>query len=299
LSAARSAAFIVSFFLGTACAQELEPRAYSNAPIGTTFAIAAYTRLTGDVLPAPSIPVTDVDANIDIFTLGYAHFFALLGRSANFSAALPYVSADLKGNVVDAPTEVHRAGIGDLHLRGAINLFGHPALTPAEFVKQPSVLSGGASLSVVAPTGKYDPNLFVNIGTNRWAFKPEVGLSYPIGRWFTEAAAGVWLFTDNDDFRNGHRRGQEPLAVYQLHAGYNFRPGLWLAGDYGRYIGGRTSLDGVENDDSQHNSRIGLALALPVAPGWSAKLGWSKGTVVRVGGDYKIMSLALQYRWFD
>jgi hypothetical protein len=297
----RRFAWIVSsaLFAASAIAQELEPRAYSNAPVGTSFAIASYTRLSGDVLPDPSLPVKNVDATIDGLALGYAHFFALLGRSANFSAALPYVSGDLKGDVVDSPTEVHRAGIGDLRLRGAINLFGLAAMTPAEFVRQPDRLSGGASLSVIAPTGQYDDTRFVNIGTNRWAAKPELGLSYPIGKWFTEASAGVWVFGDNDDFRGGHTRSQDPLQVYQIHAGYNFRPGFWLAADYGRYIGGRTSVDGVANDDAQKNSRIGLVLSLPVAPGWSTKLGWSKGTVVRAGGDYKIFSLALQYRWFD
>src|SRR5262249_36185883 len=176
---------------------------------------------------------------------------------------------------------------------------GHPALKPAEFAKRTDVLSGGVSLAVVAPTGQYDSGRFINIGTNRWAFKPDAGISYPIGNWFTEVAAGVWIFTDNDDFLLGHRRSQEPLAVYQLHAGYNFRPGLWLAADYGRYIGGRTSIDGAALQDEQHNSRVGLALALPIARGWSTKLAASKGTAIRVGGDYRIMSVAVQYRWFD
>jgi len=40
------------------------------------------------------------------------------------------------------------------------------------------VVSGGASLSVVAPTGQYVDSRFVNIGMNRWAFKPEVGLTW-------------------------------------------------------------------------------------------------------------------------
>lgn len=280
-------------------AQELEPRAYSNAPIGTTFAIATYTRQSGEVLFDPSLPVENVDATIDGVTLGYAKFFALFGRSVNFGVALPYVSGDLKGDVLDSPSEVHRAGIGDMRLRGAINLVGAPAMTPAQFVRQRDALSVGASLSVIAPTGRYDDKLFVNVGTNRWAAKPEIGLSYPIGRWFTEASAGVWVFGDNDDFRSGHTRSQDRLNVYQLHAGYNFGPGIWLAVDYGRYIGGRTSVDGAANDDAQNNSRIGAVLSLPVVGRWSTKLGYSKGTVVRAGGDYKIFSVALQYRWLN
>jgi hypothetical protein len=285
--------------LGTAHAQELEPRAYSNAPVGTSFAVAGYTRLRGPVLLDPALPVENVQADVDIYTFGYARFFSLSGRTANLAVVVPYAEADLRGDVLDAPTQVHRAGFGDLHVRAAINLFGHPALTPVEFAKRADRLSGGVSLTVVAPTGQYESSRFVNVGANRWASKPDAGVSLPFGKWFTEAAAGVWVFGDNDDFRGGQRRSQEPLAVYQLHIGYHFRPGLWLAVDLGRAVGGRSSLDGVPKDDEQHNSRIGLVLSLPVARGWSAKLGYSKGTTVRIGGDYSIASVAVQYRWLE
>ena len=35
---------------------------------------------------------------------------------------------------------------------------------------------------------------------------PEVGLSQPLGDWFVEGTAGVWLFTDNPDFYGGTQR---------------------------------------------------------------------------------------------
>ena len=290
---------ILSLWSTLALSQELEPRAYSNAPVGASFAIAGYTRLSGPVLPSPGIVAVDIDARVNAYTLGYARFLDVLGRTASFTIVLPCVEADLRGSVGENSGEIHRGGIGDLYLRGAINLFGHPALRPAEFAQRADTLAGGASLTVEAPTGQYEGYRLINVGTNRWAFKPDVGISYPLGKWFTEAAAGVWLFTDNDDFFGGHTRSQEALTVYQLHAGYNFRPGLWLAVDYGRYIGGRTSVDGAPKDDEQHNSRIGVALSLPLGRGWSSKLAYSKGTVVRVGGDYSIASIAVQYRWFD
>src|SRR6267142_684921 len=241
----RAAPLIAALVPVLAAAQELEPRAYSNAPVGTTFAIAGYTRLSGPVLPSPSITAIDIDARVNVYTLGYARFPDLFGRTASFTLVVPYAEANLHGSVGEQSGSIHRSGIGDLNLRGAINLFGHPALSPQEFVKRRDALSGGASLSIQAPTGQYDSARLINIGTDRWAFKPDVGLSYPFGNWFTEAAAGVWFFTDNDDFFGGHRRSQESLNVYQLHAGYQFRPGMWLAADYGRYIGGRTSVDGA------------------------------------------------------
>ena len=290
---------VLMFVFASAHAQELEPRAYSNAPVGTTFLIAGFSRLRGPVLPDPTVPVENVQADVDIYTLGWARFFSVLGRSSSLAVVLPYAQADLRGEVFDAPTQVHRAGFGDLHLRAAINLFGHPALAPAEFAKRPDRPAGGVSFAVVAPTGQYDSSRFVNVGTNRWAYKPDAGVSVPFGNWFSEAAAGVWIFGDNDDFRGGHRRSQEPLAVYQLHVGYNFRPGLWVAGNYGRAVGGRTAVDGAPNENEQHNSRVGVMLSLPVARGWSTRFGYSKGTAVRVGGDYDIVSVALQYRWFD
>jgi hypothetical protein len=290
---------VLSLWSAAACAQELEPRAYSNGPVGMNFAIGAYTRFSGPVLLDPSIPVTDLDARINAYSLAYARFLELFGRSANVSIAVPYVSADLKGRVVDDAAEVHRAGFGDLRVRAAINLFGHGALTPGEFARREEALAAGVSLSVIAPTGQYVPTRFINIGTNRWAFKPEAGVSYPIGDWFTEAAVGVWLFTDNDDFQQSHRRSQNLLAVYQLHTGYTFRPGLWIAVDYGMYVGGRTALDGVENDDAQRNARAGVAFSLPLSRSWSSKLAYSKGTSVRIGGDFSTLSLAVQYRWFD
>src|SRR4051812_18525365 len=163
---------VLSLACGAALAQELEPRAYSNAPIGTSFAILGYTHLSGPVLPDPSVPITDLTARVDILTLGYARFLDAFGRTANFAIVLPYANADLRGEVGDTTHEAHRGGLGDLHLRGAINLFGHPALTPAQFLVRPDVLSGGASLSVVVPTGQYEGTRLVNVGTNRWASSP-------------------------------------------------------------------------------------------------------------------------------
>ncbi|MDN0082610.1 transporter [Crenobacter sp. SG2305] len=283
----------------TARAQELEPRTYSASPIGTNFLVANYTYLTGDVLTDPSLPITDVQAHINLVALGYVRTFGIAGHSASLGFGLPFASGDMSGNVIDAPREVHRAGIGDLRLRFAFNLIGDPALTPEEFAKRTPRTSLGASLTMTAPTGQYVPSRLINVGTNRWSFKPEIGISQPIGQWFAEASAGVWFFTDNNDFFGGNRRSQDPLAVLQLHTGYNFRPGLWVAGDLGYDTGGRTQLNGIPNQDRRANVRYGMTFATPIADGWSAKLAMSNGFVTRAGGDYKAILLTLQYRWFD
>lgn len=295
----RATPLILSLQTRAALAQELEPRTYSPSPIGTHFLVASYAFATGDVLSDPSIPITDVKANLSFFTLGYVQTFGLAGHTASFGFAVPVIRGNLSGNVVDAPREIHRAGPGDMRLRFAYNLYGSPALTPAEFAQRAQSTSVGVSLTMTAPTGQYVDSHLINVGANRWSFKPEIGISQPVGNWFFEGAAGVWLFTDNTDFFNGHDHSQAPLATFELHTGYNFRPGLWLAGDVGYYAGGRTSLDGHENQDRQFNVRYGITLSIPFARGWSAKIAASKGLVTRAGGDYKAVSLSLQYRWFD
>jgi hypothetical protein len=281
------------------CAQDLEPRAYSASPVGTNFIVANFARLTGAVLTDPSLPITEVQAEIDVQSFGYARSFGLAGRSASVGVVVPFSQGDISGNVFDAPREVHRAGLGDVRMRFAMNFIGAPALTPQEFRRRVPTTSLGASLSIVTPTGKYVPRQLINVGSNRWAFKPEIGLSQPIGNWFAEVSAGVWLFGDNNAFFRDQRRSQAPLSVLQLHAGYNFRPGMWLAADIGRYAGGRTRLNGIANQDRQENSRYGLTLSVPLAAGWSGKMSWSKGWATRAGGDFTAVSLTLQYRWFD
>ena len=186
-----------------------------------------------------------------------------------------------------------------MRFRVAANLLGDPALTPEEFARRNPSTILGVSLSVVAPTGQYVPSRLINIGSNRWSFKPEIGLSQPFGNWFVEGAVGVWLFTNNADFFGGRQRSQDPLFAFQWHGGYNFLPGLWIAADFTYFAGGQTSVNGVNDHDLQDNTRYGITLSVPLARQWSAKLAWSRGLTTRVGGDFQTFSLALQYRWFN
>jgi hypothetical protein len=282
-----------------AAAQEMEPRSYSAVPIGTNFIVMDYSRSSGDILFDPSLPVTDLQAKINTYSLGLSHSFGVLGHVASIAIAVPYANANLTGNVEGAPGHAYRSGLGDMRFRLAVNLLGGPALTPEEFARRSPSTILGASVSVVAPTGQYVASRLINVGSNRWSFKPEVGLSQPIGNWFVEGAAGVWLFTDNTDFFGGRRRSQDPLPTFQWHGGYNWRPGLWLAADVTYFTGGQTSVNGVQDKDLQRNVRYGLTLSFPLSAQWSGKLAWSRGLTTSIGGNFQTISVALQYHWFN
>lgn len=284
---------------GLARAQDLEPRAYSASPAGANFVAAGYTNANGSVSLDPSLPIKGLNANVDTYTVGYDRSFDLLGRSASLALLVPEFRASLSGQVVGQGESVSRSGLGDVRMRAAVNLLGGPALTPAEFARREPATTLGASLSVVAPTGQYEPDRLINIGSNRWAIKPEVGVSQPIGKWFAEAYAGTWLYTPNNDYFRGHKRGQDPIYTFQVHGGYTFRPSLWLAADATYYDGGRTYINGLAGNDLQSVIRAGLTLSVPLGSTFSAKLAWSSWLTSRNGGQYQTFGVSLQYLWFD
>ena len=155
----------------------------------------------------------------------------------------------------------------------------------------------GASLQVSVPAGQYDSSKLVNIGTNRWSFKPEIGASKALGPWTLELKAGVTLFTTNTDFFNGNRRSQDPLYSLQWHAIYSFSSGIWASVDATYFAGGRTTLNDSLQNDLQQNWRIGGTLAFPVNARNSIKLYASSGVSARTGNSFDLIGIAWQYRW--
>jgi len=277
----------------------MEPRAYSAFPIDTNFLVVSYLRTTGGVSLDPSLPVSNVQATINMGSLAYDRGFDLFGQTASAGIDLPYVQGNLSGDVGQQGRQITRSGLGDLKFRFTENLIGNPALTPAEFAEREPTTTLGVSLVIVAPTGDYNSDHLINISSNRWAFKPDIGLSQPIGNWFAEAAAGAWLYADNTDFFMGHVRSQDPLWTLQGHAGYNFGPNFWHAVDGTYYTGGQTYVTAVLGHDVQAVSRYGVTLSVPIDDGFSAKVAWSSWLTARNGGSFDTISFALQYRWFD
>ena len=156
-------------------------------------------------------------------------------------------------------------GFLDPQVRLGVNLIGCPALEPKDFVRRKVGTTVGASLTVTAPLGQYNPSKLINLGTNRWAFKPELGFAQPLGDWVVEGVAGVWLFADNDDFYGGNVRTQDPLLSYQAHVVYNFTRSAWAAVDFTYYDGGATSVGGGPKSARQSNTRAGSRPPCPSA----------------------------------
>lgn len=293
--------FLVPFLGGTrtAFAQQLEPRAYAPAPIGLNAIGLGGLYSFGGVVTDPSLPFDNVNAHVYGVSAYYGRTFGLFGRLASASVPVPYGWAHVTGDVQDVSRSVDRSGLVDASLRFGINLLGCPALTPQELAKRTRGTTMGASVTVVAPIGEYDGTKLINLGTNRWAYKPEVGLTQPfLGDWILEVYAGVWLYGTNGDFYGGHVRKQDPLGSFQSHLVYNFNPRVWAAADFTFYSGGETTVDGVSKNDRQNNTRGGVTLSIPCGKTQSLRLAWAQGVSTRVGSSFQTFGLAWQLRWF-
>ncbi|MGC2047210.1 MAG: transporter [Gallionella sp.] len=278
-------------------AAELEPRAYANAPVGMNFMIAGFANSEGGLSTDPASPLQDAHLNINTGVLAYARSLDVWGKSGKFDIIMPY--SDLSGSalVSGQPAERNISGLNDPRFRFSANFIGAPALSMQEFAGYQQDLIVGASLQVSAPVGQYDPSRLVNIGTNRWFVKPDIGISKALGSVTLEFSAGAFYYSKNDDYYGGRTLEQDPVYTTQAHITYGFRNGVWVALDATYDFGGRTTVNGVQNDDEMENSRFGATLAVPLNRNYSIKLYASSGVSTRTGSDYKLGGMALQYRW--
>lgn len=298
-------AMVVCFASLLGSAQDLAPRAYLITPKHSNAVTLSYAYFTGDLILDGSLSITGATAKVNVSVFSYTHSLNMFGRSANFSASLPYGVGNFRGTVVGAETNAYRSGALDSSYRLSVNLKGGPAMDLKEFRGWQQKTLLGVSVKVVAPTGQYDPTKLINYGANRWAFKPELGLSQRLGHWIIDTYGAGWFFTTNHDFfsRNQFSPGtntqkQSPTFAFEGHLSYDVKPRLWASFDGNFWVGGRSSLNGVENPSTlQRNSRVGGTVSVPVRKHQSIKFSYNRGAYIRYGGNYQNVSFAWQYTW--
>ena len=278
-----------------ASGQELEPRAYGIAPIGTTIVLAGVGGTKGGILYDASIPVADVEADLAVVTAGFGYTFALAGRQARVLAVVPGAFGEIRGTASSVPQRQDLRGLTDPRIRFSIGLRGARARSASEIASAPSARAMGLAVTVMPPLGQYDPQQIANLGYNRWAFKPELGITQPLGRFTVEGAVGVWLFTDNEEYGASRlRKEQDALVSFQVHAIYAITRRVWIAFDGTGFAGGETRVARIVNPDEQRNTRMGATLSLPLAPQQSLKFTYSTGTTTRRGTDFDSFSVTWQ-----
>ena len=268
-----------------AYAQEIEARAYSNAPIGINFASLGIGQASSS-----SYKLTTEAA-------GFTRIFDAWGQSGKITIVLPYAELSGTGNPGSQTLNASSEGLSDPLIKASVNLYGAPALTLDQFKNYQQDLIIGASLAASIPWGQYNNQQLLNVGANRWFVQPGLGASKAIGPWRLELAGAATLFTSNNRFLGSNTLTQNPIYSTQTHAIYYFPNTAWLSADASYYFGGQTFVNGTPVGGPQENWRFGATFSYPIDTRNSIRVYGSTGAYSRTNNSYDLIGISWQYRW--
>lgn len=286
----------IFLFARVAFAQDLVPGAYVPAPVGINVATILAAFSAGGLSFDPTLPVDNASARLGTAAVSYNRTFNLAGRFASIGVAVPYINGHAEGVVLGQPAERWLNGVADPAVRFAVNLHGARAMTPKEFASYRAGRIVGVSMTVQMPLGEYDNTRFLNLGRNRWTFRPEVAISTTKGHWTFETDIGVAFYTTNTDYVNGGTLAQKPIAAAQVHLIYTIRLGFWIAADVNFWHGGRLVTNGVAAAGQQSNSRAGITAAIPFLQR-QIRVSYSFGAYTNIGTDFHTVGVSYSHAW--
>jgi len=269
-------------------AAEAGPRAYQNVPVDTNVAQLYYNN---------SETRGSLNIKTDVEVLRYYRYFDFFGNVAAIGAYLPYASAKL--SIPAFKLNQSASGMGDAVFVFGFDFFGGPAISLDQYQdwKQETLL--GFSLQVTAPTGKYDKAKILNLGANRWVFKPELAVSHQIGTSgvYIESYLNYHALTNNSEYLGNRVLKQKGILGVDGHISYVFMPGAFVSMDYFRTWGGETSINGIMQRDTLRDTRYGVTLTVPFSRSIAAELKYRDDEHTQSGNRMRTVQLKLQYLW--
>ena len=266
-------------------AQEIEARAYSNAPIGINF-------ITGGLAQAKSGSYT-----LNTQALSMTHVLDVAGQSGRLTLVLPYSELTGTGQVGGQSINASAEGLSDPMIKASVNLYGAPALTNSQFKDYLQYLIIGASLAATIPWGKYNNTQMINVGANRSLIQPAMGFSQAVGPWRLELAGMATIYTSNTSYLGSNTLSQNPIYSGETHAIYYFPNTAWISADATYFTGGQTYINGIPTNGPQENWRFGSTLSYPIDQQNSIRLTGSKGVYSRTDTSYNAVGMSWQFRW--
>ncbi len=295
-------ALVFIVFAGASIAQDIEPRRWTPLPVGINVLGAGVVYTDGDIALDPVLEIEDATVEIKTAIVSFLHAFDLWGQSARFDVRLPYQDARWEGLLVGEKASTERHGLDDPRVRLSVNFLGAPALKGKEFqafrASHPDNTVVGAALAVTLPLGEYKQDKLLNLGENRFVFRPQLGFVHTRGHWSYELTGSVLLYTDNDDFFGNNKREQDPLYALQTHLIYTSPQRWWVSLGAAHDRGGESSINGDKKDDERRELLYGISAGLPVGSRSSAKLAYvGSRSNEDVGKDTDSVALAFSTRF--
>lgn len=257
------AAIVASLAAAASPAEAGKARDYLNAPVNTwvTFYNFGHTESVSPVVGGAEFGITGVETDITSQSIILSRIIDVAGRTGGLSVILPW--ADINTSADRFRTDA--SGFGDLGLVAEVNLFGAPALSKEEFAAWTPETFASLHVVLSLPTGSYDPDDRINVGSNRLSLTPTVNYSYTpdAGRTWLETYPSVTLFGDNEDAPGG-TLDRDPLFQIEGHASHNLTDKFWASADLYYALGGETQLGRMPQDDDANTLRLGVGMGVRV-----------------------------------
>ncbi|WP_370624652.1 transporter [Polynucleobacter sp. AP-RePozz3-80-G7] len=276
---------LLGFICQQASAQEIEARAYSNAPIGINF-------ISGGIAQAKSGSYT-----LTTEATSLTRIINVFGQSGRISLLLPYAQLSGAGSLGPQNINASAEGLSDPIVKISANLYGAPALSLEEFNNYKQDLIIGTSLAASIPWGKYNSEQMLNVGANRSLIQPAIGVSQVIGSWRLELAGMATIYTNNTSFLGSNTLSQNPVYSSEAHGIYYFENTAYISADATYFMGGQKYVNGTAISGSQENWRFGSTFSYPINKRNSIRLTGSKGVYSNTNTDYTALGISWQYRW--
>jgi len=261
-------------------------RAYGNAPVGLNVLQLVYVH-------AKATGTRTI--NTDAGALYYYHYLNFFGKMALIGGLVPY--ADASVSIPSAKLHFANRGMGDPTLVLGMDFWGAPALSRSEFrhFRQNTIVGG--SLQISMPLGQYDAGSTLNIGSNRWQFRPEFALSQALGDVVFDFFGNYRFFSNNKNFHAGLIKEQEGVWGIENHLSYTVKRGVWVSADYFRTWGGETVISGHRQHNRIRDSMIGATLKFVLSPHLSMQGKYRHVVTAQSGSKTRSFNFKVQYLW--
>jgi hypothetical protein len=268
-------------------------RSYLNAPQGN-LAMYSYSGVRSNTGGVENLPIPLTETRLQTQSLIYSRIIDIGGRTGGLGMVLPFqdlLSFNTRSNVVTA----RESGMGDPSLTFEMNLFGAPALQREEMADWTPGDYCGLHFTFGLPLGQYDPNSAVNLGANRFTFRPL--LNYSItpdeGQSWLDFYASVAFYSANEEYLGSSVLEQTPLTDLELHYSRTVYDRLWAGVGVVGLFGGRVEVNDVTATPTQEIGRLALSAGTPMFKGSTAVFGFNH-TFARSDGAADSNSYILQ-----
>ena len=280
--------------MGQAHAQDLEPRRWTPLPPGLNVIGAAYVGSEGEVFFDPALQIENAGVDADAVAVSYVRSFSLAGKLARFDLVIPWQHARWDGLLEGQPASATRVGFSDPTVRLSMILAG---ASPDPTAKSNTVV--GAAIEVTLPLGEYLEDKLLNLGQNRYVFRPQIGVVHTRGQWSYELTGSGFFYTDNDEFFGGITREQDPLYAVQGHVIHGFKkPGYWAALSVGYGGNGQSIINGNRADDDKRLFLSALSVGMPLGTKQGLKFAYIRSrTNTSKGSDTDSLAVAWSIRF--